>query len=56
MLIVKKARFTIVLGDTELENGKGKLKNMQTGEQTEIELVAVVAGLQAARELEGENK
>ncbi|MBC1456591.1 histidine--tRNA ligase [Listeria newyorkensis] len=53
----KNARFTMILGDTELESGICKLKNMKTGEQTEIDLAAVTAGLQVAREqLEGENK
>lgn len=32
------AEFVIVLGDNELETGIAKLKNMKTGEQTEIEL------------------
>ena len=32
------ATFTLVLGDNELENNKANLKNMQTGEQTEISL------------------
>ena len=32
------AKYVIVLGDSELETGKGKLKNMSTGEQTDIEL------------------
>jgi histidyl-tRNA synthetase len=32
------ASFTLVLGDNELENNKANLKNMQTGEQTEISL------------------
>lgn len=32
------AKYVIVLGDSELESGKGKLKNMSTGEQTDIEL------------------
>ena len=32
------ALFTLVLGDNELENNKANLKNMQTGEQTEINL------------------
>lgn len=30
------ACFTAVLGDTELESGKAKLKNMETGEEREI--------------------
>lgn len=32
------AKFTLVLGDNELETGNIKLKNMETGEQTEWEL------------------
>ena len=32
------AVFTMVLGDNELETGKAKLKNMETGEQTDIAL------------------
>ena len=33
-----KAKYVIVLGDSELESGKAKLKNMATGEQTDISL------------------
>lgn len=32
------ARFSIVLGDSEIQEKKAKVKNMQTGEQTEISL------------------
>lgn len=32
------AKFTLVLGDNELESGKAKLKNMKKGEETEISL------------------
>ncbi|MBR3096215.1 MAG: histidine--tRNA ligase, partial [Clostridia bacterium] len=32
------AKFTMVLGDSELESGKALLKNMETGEQTEMTL------------------
>ena len=32
------ASFTMVLGDDELQNKKAKLKNMSTGEQTEVSL------------------
>lgn len=32
------ARYTIVLGDNELSENKAKLKNMETGEETEIEI------------------
>ena len=33
-----KAKYVIVLGDSELESGTAKLKNMDTGEQTDISL------------------
>ena len=33
-----KAKYVIVLGDSELESGSAKLKNMATGEQTDISL------------------
>ena len=32
------AKYTIVLGDDEVDGGKCKVKNMETGEQTEYEL------------------
>ena len=32
------AKYTIVLGDNEIESGIAKIKDMQTGEQTEIRL------------------
>ena len=32
------AKFSIVLGDDELDNGAGRLKDMQTGEQSDIPL------------------
>lgn len=35
------ARYTIVIGDNEIAQNKGKIKNMQTGEQTEIDLAAL---------------
>ncbi len=34
----KNALFTLVLGDTEIETAKAKAKNMDTGEETEIDL------------------
>ena len=34
------ARFSMVLGEDELKTGKGKLKDMKTGEQREVELGA----------------
>ncbi len=38
------AKFNIVIGDNEVESGKAKLKNMQTGEETDIELETFVNG------------
>ena len=32
------ATFTMVLGDSEIESGNAKLKNMQTGKETEVKL------------------
>ena len=32
------AKYTLVLGDSEIETGKVRLKNMETGEQTEREI------------------
>lgn len=32
------AKFTMVLGDSELEEGKVKLKNMETGDESELKL------------------
>ena len=32
------AKFVVVLGDNEIESGKAKLKNMATGEQTDISI------------------
>lgn len=32
------AKFTLILGDNEIDGGKAQLKNMQTGEQTEVTL------------------
>lgn len=38
------AKFNIVIGDNEVGSGKAKLKNMQSGEETEIELETFVNG------------
>lgn len=38
------AKFNIVIGDNEVENGVAKLKNMTTGEETEIALETFVSG------------
>lgn len=35
------AKYTLVLGDNEIENGKANLKNMDNGEITEVELAAL---------------
>ena len=32
------AQFTVVLGDSELESGVVRLKNMESGEETEVAL------------------
>ena len=32
------AQFSVVLGDNEIESGKARIKNMKTGEQTEISI------------------
>ena len=32
------AKFTIVMGDSELESGIVKLKNMESGEETEVSI------------------
>jgi histidyl-tRNA synthetase len=34
------AEYTLIIGDSEVEAGKAQLRNMQTGEQTEIELAS----------------
>lgn len=38
------AKYTIVLGDDEVESGIAKLKNMESGEETEIVLQTFVSG------------
>ncbi len=38
------AKFNVVIGDNEVENKTAKLKNMQTGEETEIALDTFVSG------------
>lgn len=38
------AKFNIVIGDDEIQNGKGVLKNMSTGEKTDISLTSFVNG------------
>ncbi len=35
------AAYTVVLGDSEIESGKAKLKNMENGEETEIEIDSI---------------
>lgn len=36
----KQAAYTLILGDTEVEAGRAQLRNMQNGEQTEVELAS----------------
>jgi histidyl-tRNA synthetase len=43
------ALYTIVLGDSELEEGKARLKCMENGEETEIELSGIVEAMYDAR-------
>ncbi len=38
------AKYTIVIGDSEVEEGVARLKDMQTGEETEIALATFVSG------------
>ena len=38
------AMYTAVLGDNEVDNGKTVLKNMTTGEQSEITLADLAEG------------
>ncbi len=38
------AKFNIVIGDNEVKNGTAKLKNMSTGEETDIALETFVSG------------
>ncbi|MDR0930153.1 MAG: histidine--tRNA ligase [Clostridiales bacterium] len=37
------AKYSIVIGDTEVESGRGMLKNMQTGDTLEVELNSLSA-------------
>lgn len=43
------AEYTLVLGDTEIETGKIRIKNMQSGEQTELELNDIIAFFEGDR-------
>jgi len=43
----QKARFVLVIGKTEMESGKGVLKEMASGEQTPVALDALVAHLRS---------
>ena len=38
------ADYTVVIGDNEVESGISKLKNMKTGDETEIALATFVSG------------
>ena len=40
-----KAAYTMVLGDDEINKMQANLKNMQTGEQTPVELESLAAYL-----------
>ena len=39
------ARFALVLGDAELKSGRGKLKELKTGAEHEVDLAALPAAL-----------
>ena len=39
------AKYTLVLGDNEIENGQANIKNMQTGETAEVKLDSIAAFL-----------
>lgn len=43
------ALYTLVLGDSEIESGKAKLKCMENGEETEIELENIIEAMYDAR-------
>ena len=43
------AKNTLIIGDGELENGKAQLRNMQTGEQTEVSLDDMSAIINAVK-------
>lgn len=36
------AKYTIVIGDEELQNNSGRLKNMENGEETEIKITNII--------------
>ena len=42
------ARFTIVLGDSEIDSGKAKLKCMENGNETEVDINALTDALYEA--------
>ena len=43
------ARFTLILGDSEMESGRANVKEMATSEQTEVALDEIGAFLDARR-------
>ena len=36
------AEYTLIVGDSEIEAGRAQLRNMENGEQTEVELDSFV--------------
>lgn len=48
-----KAKFVLVLGDEEIENNVVKVKNMDSGDQTEIAITEIVAYMKSVIEHEG---
>ncbi|HEX3016897.1 MAG TPA: histidine--tRNA ligase [Caproicibacter sp.] len=49
------AQFTLVLGDDELESGRGVIKNMKTGEKTKVNLKTDLEGQFASISTEAED-
>ena len=43
------ARFTLILGDSEIESGRANIKEMATSEQTEVSLDGIGAFLDGKR-------
>jgi len=41
------ARYTIIIGDDELKSGKATIRNMKTGEESEVKLNKLVEKMQS---------
>jgi histidyl-tRNA synthetase len=42
------AKYTLIIGDSELESGKAQLKNMEKSEQREIEIDNIFSEIKEA--------